>query len=60
METGVRMLEDGKGFKFTNALNEDVEVEGGSGAKWSPANVRCAVLCWAVQCCAGLFSAVLP
>lgn len=44
VETGVRILDDGQGFVFTNALNEDVEIEGGSGAKWSPANVRRAVL----------------
>jgi hypothetical protein len=45
IETGVRMLEDGSGFKFTNALNEDVKVVGGPQAKWSPRNVRLHLHC---------------
>lgn len=38
VDTGVRMLEGGNGFKFTNALNEEVEIR--EGARWSPSNVR--------------------
>ena len=42
VDAGVRILENGNGFKFTDANNDDVEIP--AGAKWTPRNVRMLLL----------------
>lgn len=37
VDAGVRILENGNGFKFTDANNDDVEIP--AGAKWTPRNI---------------------